>query len=130
MTTYLLLTVGALLTLQADVRLPEGVYVMCKEVSGYSGETIELKDGRFRYWFYSDVVSGREPKYPLNGTYRVSGNTLILENDKISAPKRTIAVVNGVDVLWRKDGLELWEKDKRVHPYAVLIRIPTATDAS
>lgn len=130
MNTCILLIVGYLLAPQANVQLPDGVYAMCMEVSGFSGETIELKNGRFRYWFYSDVVTDRTLKYPLDGAYRISGNMLILENDKIHSPKRTIAVVNGVDVLWRQDGLEFWEKDKRVHPYAVLIRIPAATDGS
>lgn len=125
-----LLIVGAFLTLQADAKLPDGVYTMCAEVAGYSSETIELKNGKFRYWFRSDVNAENEPDYPLAGTYRMSGNTLILENDKSHSPKRTIAVVNGVDVLWRKDGLELWEKDRRVHPYAVLIRAPKETDGS
>jgi hypothetical protein len=57
-------------------KLEEGVYSMCDEVAGYSGEVVELKDGMFRYWFYSDVNNGQEPEYPLSGNYKVSGDTL------------------------------------------------------
>jgi hypothetical protein len=108
----------------------DGVYTMCKEVRGFSGENLELKDGKFRYWFYSDAKTGDEPEYPLSGSYTVDGSTLTLDNPKIHSPKRTFATVNGVRVLWRKDGLELWEKDKRLHPYAILLPVEGATEFS
>ena len=126
----LLITAAVLLTGQAPAKLTEGVYSMCEELAGYSGEVVELKDGKFRYWFYSDVSTGREPKYPLIGEYRVSGDALTLAHEEIHSKVRTIAVVNGVDVLWRDDGLKLWKKDQRIHPYAILIRMPGLTDGS
>lgn len=106
---------------------PEGLYLMCREVQGFSGETLELKNGRFRYWFYSDVVTGNEPAYPLTGSYSLSGSTLQLNHPGISDPKRTLAVVNGVPVLWRADGLDLWTKEERLHPYGVLLRVEGQT---
>jgi hypothetical protein len=130
MKTYPLLLLAVLLSLQADAKLPEGVYSMCQEVAGYSGEVLELKDGKFRYWFYSDVGTDKEPAYPLTGTYRISGTTLTLDNDQIYERERSIAVVNGVDVLWRADGLQLWTGEKRIHPYAVMIRMAGMTDGS
>jgi hypothetical protein len=130
MKTSLIALATAFLCCQEEPKLREGVYAMCEEVTGYSGETIELKDGKFRYWFYSDVVAGDEPHYPLSGSYSVKGNTLTLDLDKIHSKERTIAVVNGVNVLWRKDGLALWEKEKRLHPYAVLILMAGKTDGS
>jgi hypothetical protein len=121
------LSVAVLLAVLAgcggSVAPPEGVYTMCRDVAGFSGETIELKGGKFRYWFYSDVQTGAEPAYPLSGSYRISGNALTLDHHQIHDPVRTFAVVNGIQVLWRKDGLEGWEKDQRIHPYAVLIRV-------
>lgn len=96
---------------------------MCRDVSGYSGETIELKNGRFRYWFYSDMVTGNEPTYPLSGRYTHSGGAVTLDHPKIHEPTRTIAVLNGTMVLWRKDGLDLWKSEGRIHPYAVLLRV-------
>lgn len=130
MNARLLISAALLLTSQAPAKLVEGVYSMCDEVSGYSGEVVELKDGRFRYWFYSDVSTGREPEYPLSGAYRVAGDRLTLEHDRIFRKERTIAVLNGVDVLWRDDGLELWKKDRRIHPYSILIRMPGLKDGS
>jgi len=102
--------------------LSEGVYQLCNEVSGFSGETLELKGGRFRYWFYTDVVTSGGPTYPVSGSYYVWGDTLVLAHPSID--NRTIAVLNGVNVLWREDGLSLWKKERRVQPYAVLVQNP------
>jgi hypothetical protein len=106
------------------IPLSEGVYQLGDEVFGFSGETLELRGGRFRYWFYTDVVTGREPTYPLSGSYSVWGDTLILHGPSIDDNRRTIAILNGVNVLWRDDGLSLWKKEKRVQPYAVLVQNP------
>jgi len=131
MRSLLPLAAAVLFTAQEPAKLVEGVYSMCDEVSGYSGEVVELKDGKFRYWFYTDVSGGaEEPKYPLTGDYRAVGDTVTLNHDKIHSKERTIAVVNGVDVLWRDDGLKLWKKEQRIHPYAILIRMPGMTDGS
>jgi hypothetical protein len=99
----------------------EGTYTMCRDVSGFSGETIELKGGRFRYWFYSDAG----PSHESSGYYQLAGNVLTFEDSTIEA--RTSAVVNGVPVLWRDDGLSLWQKKGRIQPYAVLIRVEGLT---
>src|SRR4051812_47199509 len=110
--------------------LLEGVFTMCEEVQGYSGETVVLKDGKFRYWFHSDVSAGDEPSYPLQGPYRVSGSTVTLDHPQIHSPRRTIATINGVQVLWREDGLKLWEGERRLHPYAVLLRVDVSSGES
>jgi len=101
----------------------DGVYVLCEEVKGFSGETLELKNGKFRYWFYTDyiVVGDKQPQYPLKGAYSVEGNTLVLNNKEIHSPQRTLDIINGVRVLWRDDGLKAWKKDRILHPYGVLI---------
>lgn len=105
---------------------PSGVYQMPREVQGFSGETLELKDGKFRYWFYSDVEGGKEPKYPLEGTYTVQGDTITFEHPDFYSPKRTLAIVNGVAVVWREDGLKLYKEEQRLHPYAVLMKVAHA----
>ena len=102
----------------------DGVYMMPIEVSGFSGETLELSHGRFRYWFYSDVVTGNEPKYPLTGAYEVNSNSVFLLHSDIHATNRTLMTIQGHTVLWREDGLELWRKARRIHPYSILIRVP------
>jgi hypothetical protein len=129
--TALVLVLGSILVVIAalylyikTVSLPGGVYQLGSEVSGFSGETLELNQGRFRYWFYSDVVMANQPSYPLSGNYIVFGNTLILLSSAVHDNTRTIATLNGVNVLWRGDGLRLWNKEKRVQPYAILIQNP------
>lgn len=99
----------------------DGVYMLCEEVAGYSGEALELKDGKFRYWFYSDV-GGDKTKYPLVGTYVVKKEKLLLQSPDIHPKERILSTLNGHSVLWRDDGLKLWREQKRIHPYAVLIR--------
>ncbi len=126
MTGVLCCLLGALRP-QARPAAVDGVYTMCDEVRGYSGETVELQDGKFRYWFYSDVVSADEPTYPLTGKYTLEGSTVTLNHPQIYRKERVLAAVNGVRVLWREDGLRAWEKDKRLHPYAILIRVEGAT---
>ena len=103
-----------------NVAVPEGVYTMCREVAGFSGETIELKGGKFRYWFYSDAGGGPSSR---SGAYSISGNQVKFDDASLAKEPRTFAIVNGVAVLWRDDGLKLWESEQRIHPYAVLIRL-------
>jgi len=128
MVIHVLMSLGVFLVCQEDLKLQEGVYVLCDEVFGYASATLELKEGRFRYWFRSDVVLDDEPKYPLTGTYHVNFRTLTFDSDKIQ--ERTIAKINGIDVLWKKDSLSLWEKEKRIHPYGILLRVEGAMDGS
>jgi hypothetical protein len=101
----------------------EGRYETCREVAGFSGTVLELEGGRFRYWFYSDVhvVGKKKPDYPLKGDYTVRADRLTLEGKQVSQSEWTFDVIRGVRVLWRDDGLSLWRRERRVHPYAVLI---------
>jgi hypothetical protein len=51
----------------------EGVYFL----DGMFQTTIlELKDGRFRFWFSSDAKTGGEPHYPVSGKYTTNGGTI------------------------------------------------------
>ena len=60
----------------------DGLYSLCAEVAGFSGETLELKDGKFRYWFYTDmhVVGAKEIKFPLTGKFKIEGRRVILSS--------------------------------------------------
>jgi hypothetical protein len=94
---------------QKPALLAEGVYKTCEEVSAFSGETLELREGQFRYWFYSDVHTGKEPAYPLSGAFRIKGNTLVLEHPDVPDNVRQVDILNGVPILWRDDGFAYWQ---------------------
>lgn len=100
----------------------DGVYMLCSEVRGFSGEILELKDGKFRYWFSSDVGVADSPKYPLTGKFSTFGSKLKLENKKVYSPVRTFGELNGIKIIWRDDGLDYWKKTKQIAAYSVLIR--------
>lgn len=49
----------------------DGLYCTTSEIGGFSETILELRDGRFRYWFYSDARSSDDPEYPVAGTYQI-----------------------------------------------------------
>jgi hypothetical protein len=74
----LILTCGR--NLAGEIPYPiEGVYHLH---NGYQSETLELRDGHFRYWFWTDA-GVRRGHLPLEGTYSVNDSTLILNRDDI-----------------------------------------------
>ena len=105
----------------------DGLYVIPAEVRGYQDERLELKNGRFRYWFSSDAVIvdeyGRKlgPKYPARGTFRVNGNRIVFSNSDVK--DRYTDVVNGVSVLWQLESKRIWERQHKIYDYGVLIRV-------
>jgi len=52
----------------------EGVYHLH---NGYQSETLELRDGHFRYWFWSDIGGGSASR-PIEGAYSVDGTIVSL----------------------------------------------------
>ncbi len=102
-------------------RLAEGVYATPSEISGYSGTTLELKDGNFRYWFYTDVRGPDEPEYPITGKYKFQDGKVILNNDEVNQSVWFVDVVNGIPVLWRDDALKTWKQEQKIYDYGVLV---------
>lgn len=101
----------------ASEPLVEGVYVTTSEIRGYTGTILELQEGRFRYWFYSDVGGG-DKEYPETGTYSVEGDTVYLSNREAW----TIGNVGSLPVLWRDDALEEWQENGRIYDYGILVQ--------
>jgi hypothetical protein len=106
----------------------DGLYVIPAEVRGYQNERLELKNGRFRYWFSGDVVvldeNGRDlnrTKYAIRGTFRVDGRKIIFGNQDVE--DRYTDVINGVPVLWRMESKRIWERQHKIYDYGVLIRV-------
>ena len=99
----------------------EGVYHLH---NGYQSETLELRNGRFRYWFWTDV-GARRGHLPLEGTYSVTGSTLILDRDDILLGNRRIFhPLKGMDALWRPEAFELWLSKGTINTYGVIVRLP------
>lgn len=73
--------------------------------TGYMTTVLELKDGRFRYWFESDAKMMEEPAYPLTGEYSVSGDTITLKHEKVGQKQWAFRTLDGVVTLWRPDAI-------------------------
>ena len=103
----------------------EGVYLTCEEVSIFFSEVLELRNGKFRYWMYSDahMQGTKESEYPISGNYSVTGDILTLENKNVTTNIRTRDFINDTAILWRDDGLKHWKEKGEYYPYAVLIRV-------
>ncbi len=105
----------------SNAHMAEGVYSTPSEISGFSGTILELKAGKFRYWFYSDVRLGDEPEYPLTGQYDFQNGKVILNNPDVNQRKWNVDVLNGTPVLWRDDALKIWKQEQKIYDYGVLI---------
>ena len=73
---------NAAITIQRvnDPKQIEGYWSLTPEWEGYMGLALELRDGRYRYWFASDTgPSGPRPKYPFTGKFTVEHGFLVLE---------------------------------------------------
>lgn len=107
---------------EARIAEIDGVYKLCREVEGFSGEVLELDHGNYRYWFYSDV-GGDVEVFPKVGKYTRKGDVLSFEAPDNEISDRIASSLNGMAVLWTSDGLKGWQERGRIHPYAVLIRV-------
>lgn len=100
----------------------DGVYCTPAEIGGFSGTVLEIKGGRFRYWFYSDLRGGDEPQYPLTGEYTLQDGKLTLNNEQVYQREWFPDVLNGIPVLLRADALKVWREEKKIFDYGVLIK--------
>ena len=90
---------------------------------------VELKEGRFRYWFRSDVKFGKEPAYPLSGTYTRNGGSISFEvkdttitnrfnkteKDFFHTEQWEFMRFQGQVTLWTSNSVASW-KEKHPHP--------------
>jgi hypothetical protein len=103
----------------------EGVYHLH---NGYQSETLELRNGHFRYWFWTDggAHSGARP---LEGLYSIDGSTLTLRrNDILLGNQRIFHPIKGIDALWRPEAFELWLTKGTINHYGVIVRVPHPPD--
>ena len=100
----------------------DGVYMTCDEVSGFAGITLELDNGKFRMWRYSDVVP-HNSEQPSCGTFTCAGTQVRFQ----TAPSQTrtwiLEDVYGVSAIWTPEALEAWHSNKRIlNRYQVLFK--------
>jgi len=99
------------------VKPVDGVYVLGDPLSS---TVLELKNGRFRYWFSTDVTSDSLPKMPISGAFTIEGESVTLNNDKISDRHWTFILFRGEVTLWRDNAVQQWAKEKELDGYGIL----------
>ena len=99
--------------------LKEGVYA---HTDPYSKEIVELKSGRFRYWFSSDMKTNADPSYPLSGRYDFRDGFVLLHHQQIYQPKFRFRIFKGVATLWNKMALDYWREHPTDQQFRTLFR--------
>jgi len=89
------------------------------EEAGFQWETLELKEGHFRYWFASDMIVRKPPKYPLEGHYEFKDDQLVLSDGK----RYTVREINGSKTLWKPLAVAYWERHQIIHAYGILLPV-------
>ena len=105
-----------------DAQPEDGVYVSPREVSLVHSEVLELRNGKYRYWMMGDV-GPREP-IKLSGDYRVMNDRVLMEGDNTPPHDREILVDGTTMRLLRSDASEVWHKERKLHSYGTLTRVP------
>jgi hypothetical protein len=90
-----------------------------QEVEGYQRETLELKEGRFRYWSATDVIELNPPKYPLEGNYDVKGDQLVLSN----GDTYTVRTIHGRRTVWHAGAIDEWDRHQSIDRYGILLPV-------
>jgi hypothetical protein len=99
--------------------LQEGVYA---RVDPYTREIVELRNGRFRYWFSSDAISDSDPHYPLSGRYSLSEDSVVLNHAQVDHPQFRFRMFNGVATLWNKTALDYWRDQPKKKQFCTLFK--------
>jgi hypothetical protein len=100
----------------------DGIYATPAEVATFYGEILSLHEGRFSYWTYSDFGDTNSPRYPLFGRFRVEWQFIILEDSRITSPRRKCITLNKQRVLFREDALHLWQDRGVLYPGGCMLQ--------
>jgi hypothetical protein len=97
----------------------EGVYFFD---AGLSKLVLELKEGHYQYWFYSDARTIPEPRYPMTGKYLARGATVqLLHHDETPLENLwTFRKIDGTTTLWRPSAIKAWHEQRGFDFYGVL----------
>jgi len=100
------------------IRPREGVFV---RLGTNSSTVLELKDGKFRYWF--DSAAKLEPrKYPLLGEYTVEDHTITLHHDLILDSQNFWTFHKHDDEIsaWNLDAFEFYRTEGKLSKHGIL----------
>jgi len=95
----------------------------------FMAETLELKDGRFRYWFSSDVIRRGGPKYPIKGSYNFGADELVLSSRKVIKVRQVngssgnvfkVRQVNGRRALFWPHAVRYWDQRQIIPGHMLL----------
>jgi hypothetical protein len=86
--------------------------------AGFEDETLELRDGRFRYWLDSDVILSNPPRYPIEGTYEFKGDQLILSTGQTY----TSRTLQRTQTLWKPSAVSDWNR-QIIDAYGILVKV-------
>ncbi len=86
----------------------EGYWTLGAEWKGSMGLALELKNGQFRYWFYSDVPPPKDASTnPVAGKFILSDGILVLEtNERVYNSRWILVSFNGRTGLFPLSGFE------------------------
>jgi hypothetical protein len=87
----------------------EGVFVTYGFGTGHN-MVIELKSGKFRYWFSSDR-KGSDVE-ALEGTYTAEGDKIVLKHPELIplVSNWIVRSIDGVVTLWRSDAIKQFDE--------------------
>lgn len=105
-----------------DTHPENGVYVSPREVAAFHSEVLELKNGKYRYWMLGDV--GPREAIQLSGDYQLKNGRILMEGNDAPPGDREFLVRQTGAKLLRSDASEIWLKERKLHPYGTLIRVP------
>ena len=87
-----------------------GKWAFSEDWMGEMGIAIEFTKDEYRYWFYSDVKNGEEPKYPITGKWNLVGGVLSLNEPNegtLYAKEWTLVKSNGVVGLMNPENIKI-----------------------
>jgi len=110
-----------------------GFYTQGSDSDGafFAYEILELRDGRYNYWYFTDAIEAGAPKYPITGPYSIDGRTLKLQDhgEKILEPLRILAEVNGVRIIRNRSAQSYWDEERALSTGETLLQTKDIQDA-
>ena len=104
----------------------EGTYELRRAREGrwFAGESIELREGRFVYSIFTDVVDDpRLRRFPMRGGYTLDGSAIALHHPAVPSPSMIITRRFGRFLLWTPQQSEQYLRTGRT-PEGVLYQCP------